>query len=341
MSGAAGRKNEAEELKVEICLLREQIKELQKSQGITPTTHHVDSDESDDDHDDDTVDDDEVDLSKFQNLQRMRCSVSAEVYGEWNKKKNFVAPVYAKDDEQKKRLESILKQSFLFRNLEESDLSTVIDAMQEKKIDADTQLIVEGDDGDVLYVVEQGELRCSKKIDGEDKVVKTVGVGDTFGELALLYNAPRAATVTSSKPCTLWELGRDTFNAIVKVAASKRREMYDSFLKKVHLLDSMDVYERGKLADALRTEIFTDGAYIVRQGEPGDTFYIVEEGQAVATKSFGPAQAPIEVMKYGVRRREEEANTKSDCSTVIGIRMCLSALYLKRHRRGAPKYILA
>lgn len=198
-------------------------------------------------------------------------------------------------------LQNILRQSFLFRNLDEQDLSTVINAMQEKKIEPDTTLITEGDDGECLYVVESGELECKKLIEGEQKTVKVVGPGDAFGELALLYNAPRAATVVSTAACDLWELGRDTFNAIVKDAATKRRAMYDTFLKSVHILDGMDAYERGKVADALRTEMFTDGAYIVRQGDPGDIFYIVEQGEAIATKSFGEDQAPIEVMKYKVR----------------------------------------
>nr|5J3U_A Chain A, Protein Kinase A [Toxoplasma gondii] len=206
--------------------------------------------------------------------------------------------VYEKDEGQKEQLERILRQSFLFNSLDEKDLNTVILAMQEKKIEASTCLIREGDDGECLYIVQSGELNCSKLIDGEERVVKVVGPGDAFGELALLYNAPRAATVTSVSACDLWELGRDTFNAIVKDAATKRRSMYDSFLKSVHILDGMDAYERGKVADALRTEMFTDGAYIVRQGELGDVFYIVEEGSAVATKSFGPGQPPIEVKKY-------------------------------------------
>lgn len=49
---------------------------------------------------------------------------------------------------------------------------------------------------------------------------------------------------------------------------------------------SMNAYDRTKVADALRTETYKDGEYIVREGEAGDTFYMVEEGSAVATKSF-------------------------------------------------------
>jgi cAMP-dependent protein kinase regulator len=46
----------------------------------------------------------------------------------------------------------------------------------------------------------------------------------------LLYNAPRAATITSKTDYVIWRLDRDTFNHIVKDASAKKREKYDNFL---------------------------------------------------------------------------------------------------------------
>jgi len=130
--------------------------------------------------------------------------------------------------------------------------------------------------------------------DGSEKNVKTCTAGDVFGELALLYNCPRAASVVSSEECVLWQLDRDTFNYIVKDAAQKKRARYDSFLSKVPLLQSMDMYERSQIADALKPESFSDGQMVVNQGEMGAKFYIIEEGEAVATKNG------VQVMGYGV-----------------------------------------
>ena len=65
-----------------------------------------------------------------------------------------------------------------------------------------------------------------------------------FGELALLYNAPRAASIEAKSNATLFALDRATFNAIVKEATVKRREQYDEVLSKVQILSSMDTYEK-------------------------------------------------------------------------------------------------
>merc|ERR1719218_234923 len=152
----------------------------------------------------------------------------------------------------------------------------VIGAMKEVKAEAKERVINQGDSGDFLFVIESGVLDCIIKIDGADKVVKTCEAGDVFGELALLYNCPRAASVDAQERCVLWKLDRDTFNNIVKEAAQKKRQRYDSFLAKVPLLSNMDAYERSQLADALKIENFTDGAEIFKQGDVGNKFYIIE-----------------------------------------------------------------
>lgn len=126
---------------------------------------------------------------------------------------------------------------------------------------------------------------------GEDKLVKTYGPGDAFGELALLYNSPRAATVKAQTNCVLWMLDRGTFNHIVKVAAQKKRDRYEAFLKSVDILSSVDSYELSQICDALKTAAYNKGDYIIKENEMGDVFYIIEEGSALATKTLEPGKS--------------------------------------------------
>lgn len=77
-----------------------------------------------------------------------------------------------------------------------------------------------------------GTLSCQKLFPGntEATFLKTYQPGEAFGELSLLYNAPRAATIIANEECQLWRLDRETFNHIVKDAANKKRAQYETFL---------------------------------------------------------------------------------------------------------------
>merc|ERR1712098_78848 len=96
----------------------------------------------------------------------------------------------------------------------------------------------------------------------------------------------------SGEECTLWKLDRNTFNYIVKDAAAKKRNEYEAFLGKGVLLEGMDAYERSQVADALKVESHASGAEVIKQGDKGDTFYIIEKGTCKVLKDGQ------EVMQY-------------------------------------------
>ncbi len=111
-------------------------------------------------------------------------------------------------------------------------------------------------------------LECSKATKGGSiAILRKYGPGEAFGELALLYNMPRAATIIAKSASVLWTLDRATFNHIVRDVAIKKREKYEEFLKKVTILAHMDDYERAQIADSLREVSFGAGTYIIKEGE--------------------------------------------------------------------------
>jgi cAMP-dependent protein kinase regulator len=130
------------------------------------------------------------------------------------------------------KLNERLKQAFMFQALEEKEFKIVLDAIEEVSGKGGEAIITEGEQGDCMFVLESGALDCTKVFAGnsEPTFLKEYKPGEGFGELALLYNAPRAATITSKNDYVCWKLDRDTFNNIVKDAAAKKREKYDNFL---------------------------------------------------------------------------------------------------------------
>ena len=76
---------------------------------------------------------------------KQRAGVSAEVFGEHNRKENFVPPVFPKTDEQKTQLKAKLLQAFMFNALDQGELNIVLDAIEEVKVQEGEAVITEGD----------------------------------------------------------------------------------------------------------------------------------------------------------------------------------------------------
>ena len=79
-------------------------------------------------------------------------------------------------------------------------------------------------------------------------------------------------------------MDRDTFNHIVKNSAINKRNKYDGFLKKIEILSTLSSYEREKICDCISTETFKKGDIVIKEGDEGDKFYLIQEGTAEAWK---------------------------------------------------------
>jgi len=190
-----------------------------------------------------------------------------------------------------------IDKSFMFSGLDDKEKKIVADAMDEQKFHKNEVVIKEGDEGDSLYVVASGTLSCTKIFKGntEPTFLKRYEPGEAFGELALLYNAPRAATIFSDDDSTLYGLDRQTFNHIVKDAAIRKKEKYEEFLKKVSLLSTMDDYERAQVSEAFKEEKYKPNDMIIKEGDAGDKLYFIMEGECYATKVLNPGEEAKEV----------------------------------------------
>lgn len=265
----------------------------QRNQPSEPTVHEPLTDDEDDVMEDEDEDEDEDEVDQvIQNLppasainRRRRTSVSAESMAP-SSEKEYAKLVIPKSDEQRNRINAAIHANFLFKSLDEEQFQEVVDAMAEKKVGPGEEVIVQGGIGDYFYVVESGALDVFVSRSGGPSIkVTEYGPNGSFGELALMYNAPRAATVKSTQQCTLWALDRVTFRRILMENTSRKRRMYEQFLEEVDLLSSLEPYERHKIADALDSIAYSDGDVIISQGDVGDAFYIVESGEAVVSQT--------------------------------------------------------
>lgn len=217
------------------------------------------------------------------NVSRRRGAFSAEALSEQDAQ-NYQKVVVPKDYKTTLALDRSLKNNILFKHLDETERSDIFDAMFMRRYSYSEYVMNQGDQGDNFYVIESGIV----EVEVNNKVVSQITQGGYFGELALIYGTPRAASIKcKSDLLVLWGLDRASYRRILMGNTMKKRKMYDDFLSNVEILSTLDSFERLQVADALEAVTFNQGSVIIKQGEKGDNFYIVVEGVAKVTQNKG------------------------------------------------------
>lgn len=246
-----------------------------------------DSDEDEDEGGEDIADIPVVSVPKPVAGKPRRVSVSAESMDP-NKLKAQMSQVtnIEKSPEVTQNLLKVVAKSPLLRTLDAEQTQMIVRAFTGPitKQPGD-DIITQGDIGDVFYLLESGDVDVYVGKKGQEPIkVHRYKPGDAFGELAIMYNAPRAATCRAASEVKVWALDRVSFKVIVVAAAMQKREKFRGFLQKVPILQSLTEMEIMTMADSLAEEKYENGEMICNQGDEGDYFYIVEEGTAVCTQ---------------------------------------------------------
>lgn len=160
-----------------------------------------------------------------------RGGVSAETYSEEDAA-TYVKKVVPKDYQTMMSLTKAIEKNVLFAHLDESEKKDIFDAMFPTVHKAGEIIIRQGDDGDNFYVIDEGEVDVLVN----NVCVTTLADGASFGELALIYGTPRAATVRAKGDCKLWGIDRDSYRRILMGSTIRKRKMYEEFLSKVSIL---------------------------------------------------------------------------------------------------------
>jgi CRP-like cAMP-binding protein len=155
------------------------------------------------------------------------------------------------------------------------DMDIFVKFAEFKEVVGGTVIIKQNDVGDLFYVAESGNFTVT--VDSKSSLLPSHV--KSFGEMALLFNAPRGATITASSHAKLWTLDRVTFRHGIAAATAKKREAISSMLAKVELLQSLTSSQLEHLADAVIPQNFAAGQLIIEKGQTGDVFYIIAEGE--------------------------------------------------------------
>ena len=196
--------------------------------------------------------------------------------------------VHPKSDELAQRILSTLSCKAPFQGHDASDLAQLVAAMAPVEFKEGVDVINEGDAGDLAYWVESGSLAVV--VGGVE--VDTIGADTVFGEVALIYDLERTATIRTKSACSMWLLHRAMFQHILRDNAIAERKVRFAFLKTVRMFASLSHREISRVADVVEEVTFEAEQIVISEGDEADSMYVIQEGQAVVSQRMNPDAKP-------------------------------------------------
>jgi cAMP-dependent protein kinase regulator len=194
--------------------------------------------------------------------------------------KDYEPPVFEKSEWEVDFIKGALKKTFLFDDMNPKELDSFIKAFEPTQVAKGVKIIEQGDPGDFFYLIGEGEV--SFQVNGAG--VGNAAKGASFGELAPLYACPRAATVCSeADPTKLYLVDQKTFRALLQKQTNIMEAQKLTLLGSVDFLKDINEFDMKRFGRAMAPSVFGKGDCLVKKGDEGDAFYIIQEGEMEVT----------------------------------------------------------
>ena len=180
----------------------------------------------------------------------------------------------------KKLIIGALNNHFIFTSLSEEDKDIVAESMQLYTFPPGSIVFEQNQPSKSYYVVRGGSLEVLVK----GRKVNRIGAGEGFGELALLHDNPRSATIRCAEKTTLWGIDRQMFRKVIEEMNTQIYEQNREFLEKVTLLQPLSSTQKDSLAASLVPHKYINNQKIITEGETGQQLFIIKEGQVSVQK---------------------------------------------------------
>jgi len=171
-------------------------------------------------------------------------------------------------------IDNCCKEKTLFCGLTKEQRRAIIKQMYRLEIPKGFEMIRQGDVGNDFYVVYEGNF----DIFVNDKKVGTTSIGESVGELALIHNAPRAATVTATEDSRVFAVQRAAFRCAMRNEKRNGRTQLAKALQRIPQFSFLSERSIRSMIDTFEEETFEEGEVITKQGEDGKNFYLVVTG---------------------------------------------------------------
>ena len=171
-----------------------------------------------------------------------------------------------------------LKKNQLLGTLTDDEMKVFIDYAFPCSFDVGADIITQGDAGDFFYIIRSGTVEYF--VDGK----KQTYVGqkhDSFGELALLRDVPRAATTRAKTACDLFKISRDSFRYAIAAAAQENSNSAYDAIKSVKIFENLSDQQLKDVSKVCMAVNMRAKTTIFKKGDPGSIFYIIQSGSVM------------------------------------------------------------
>jgi len=224
--------------------------------------------------------------------------ISAESGGEPVELEETVEPEPASDSEaieleqpaEEEKESSI--EFLLFADLSQEQFSRVYQKLRSVKIPAGVRICRENDPGDTIFIIAQGEAEVTKmNPQSEERLLAKLGPGQFFGEFGYFTDSIRHATVEAITDLELLEISKQDMDEIVAefpqvkevILKFYKQRVLDNLLVLSPLTAVLSAQDRKKLIAGFELREFPPLAAIVKEGDPGDSMFLIKSGQAEVT----------------------------------------------------------
>jgi CRP-like cAMP-binding protein len=176
----------------------------------------------------------------------------------------------------------------LFSDLPRDAFMALTERMDLRVAGVDEPLIVEGGSGDSMFVIIQGRVKVARQNDdGTETILAELSDGTFFGEMALLSDAPRTASVVCTEETMLFVISREMLSDITKQYPSvgevmrkfHKNRLITNLLKTSPIFAPFSTSDKKALIEKFKSRQVSDGSYLITREKPGDGLYVVLSGR--------------------------------------------------------------
>ncbi|MBN8470391.1 cyclic nucleotide-binding domain-containing protein [Corallococcus exiguus] len=164
----------------------------------------------------------------------------------------------------------------------------LVEALEVRAFWPGQRVVEEGQPGDSMFALVEGRAEVTRRVEGNARqLVATLGPGDFFGEVALVSEGPRLASVEVPERSVLLEFKRSSLARVsaahpeveAAVQAYYQRRLVDNLLRTSPLFTNLSPALKQAMSREFDLRAVPAGQVLLTQGQPGDAFYLLLRGQ--------------------------------------------------------------